>query len=86
MTIYQLQPGSHNYVNGAENQFLEDEILTWATDVANMLDMNDSDITLAIDSDQDITLLFDDYNPPMDIYRALDILAQSGEYLEPMGY
>lgn len=75
MNVYQLSADSYSFINTKESQFLEEEIITWAEDVANMLG----------EFPEDITLIFDTENTDnIDIYQAIDILADAGEYLELM--
>lgn len=73
MSMYTLNPASISYQDGRE--YSESEIIWWAEDVAEQLNQESYDITLIFDREQ-----YDN----IDINRAIEILEQVNEYLEPV--
>ena len=69
--MYKLRPGSVSYVVGEPNTLSENEVIEWAKEVAR-------------NQEFDITLIFDrpESYEYMDIYQAMDILDDVGEFFE----
>lgn len=75
INMYQLSGDSYSFISVENSRFLEEEVILWAEDVVSSRGEFPRDITLILDTEN---------MDNIDIYQAIDILADVGEYLEPI--